>query len=315
MAIQSIHGVYAVRLFDGSLDAEVVLDGTADQAVQLSNTIMQDQTSSSVYARFVPLTAQTFACPITTRRIKDALDALGVLGYFFASDTGKPGVEICWVKFSESLGGRAGSGSHIKHTIASGCIVPMSLACAHQQDAAFQFSVIPKYDGTNAPLVHNASQSLPDLVGDDERFTLGPVTLGGQAIGGNVNVSVNFGVGYNLESSDSDIWPTFISLQSILPTITITGTDAAVLASKIPVGGRALTHANTTIYLRKRSDSGASFVGDATAEHIKITAAGQAFISSYQASQGGRAETGIQLTLKYDGTNAPIVINTASAIT
>lgn len=314
MSIQSIHGNYAVRLFDSTQSAEVVLDGTSDQAVNIANTLMQDQTSGSPYARFVPLTAQQFSCPITTKRIKDAIDELGLLGFFFASDVGKPGVEICWQKFSESSGGRAGSGSHIKHTIAAGCIVPMTLNASHQQDASLSFAVIPKYDGTNAPLVHNASQSLPALVGDDERFTLGPITLGGQSIAGNVDVSINFGIGYTLESSDSDVWPTFISLHSITPTITITGTDAAILASKIPLAGRALTHANTTIYLRKRSDSGASFVDDATAEHIKFTVAGQAHVSSYSGSQGSRAQTGIQLTIKYDGTNAPIVVDTASAI-
>jgi len=314
MSIQTIHGLYAVRLFDSVEASEVVLDGTSEQAVNISNTVLNDQTAGSLYSRFVPLTAQSFSCPVTTRRIKDVLDAIGTSARFFTSDTGKPGVEICWQKYAESSGGRAGSGAHIKHTIAAGCIVPVGLSASHQQDASLSYLVIPKYDGTNEPLVHNASQSLPALVGDNVRYTLGPVTLGGQSVGGNVDVNVNFGSNYNLEGSDSDIWPTFISLVSVVPSITMTGTDAAILASKIPNAGRAMTHANPTIFLKKRAEGGTHFVADATEEHIKLTIAGMAFVQSYSASIGGRMQTGIQLFPKFDGTNAPIVIDTTAAI-
>lgn len=312
MSVQSIHGVYAVRLFDAAEASAIILDGTADQAVNISNSVEMEATAGALHPRFVPLRAQSFRCPITTRRIKDALDAIGVTGRFFLPDTGKPGVEVCFQKYSETAGGRAGTSSHIKHTIAAGFIAPMSLQCSHQSDASLAYEIIPKYDGVNIPVVHNANQTLAALVGDDERFTLGPVSLGGQAIAGVSDVNINFGLNFALEGTDSDIWATFISLHSVMPSITISGTDLTQFASKVPIGGRALTHANTTIFLRKRSESG--FVADGTSEHISITVAGQAFVENMQASVGGRATNAIRLYPKFDGTNTPIVIDTTAAI-
>ena len=62
--------------------------------------------------------------------------------------------------------------------------------------------------------------------------------------------------------------------------------------------------------------SGGTLVADATAEHIKITTAGMAVLRQPMDASGNRAAEGeIELRAHYDGTNLPLAITTASAIT
>jgi hypothetical protein len=57
-------------------------------------------------------------------------------------------------------------------------------------------------------------------------------------------------------------------------------------------------------------------VADVTAEHIKLTAAGMATIENIFDDQADEpAQVSCEITTNYDGTNVPITIDTASAIT
>ena len=85
----------------------------------------------------------------------------------------------------------------------------------------------------------------------------------------------------------------------------------------MPIASLACTHANTIIYLRKRSTDGTSFVADGTAEHIKITAHGVAAMTQVVSGDAQRfTEHALQISAFEDGSaNNPIIITTASAIT
>ena len=86
-------------------------------------------------------------------------------------------------------------------------------------------------------------------------------------------------------------------------------------SAKIPLTGLKVTHANTAFYLRKRA-IGSTFVANGTAQHIKFTAEGLATIdNAMQVSGDEPSSTTLTMPLHYDGTNAPLVIDTASAIT
>jgi hypothetical protein len=59
-------------------------------------------------------------------------------------------------------------------------------------------------------------------------------------------------------------------------------------------------------------------VANGTAQHISFTADGLAIPETLFEGSAGRnppAEVSLSIPLKYDGTNAPIVVNTATAIT
>ena len=85
--------------------------------------------------------------------------------------------------------------------------------------------------------------------------------------------------------------------------------------SAIPLLGLKITKANTAFYLRKR-DLGGTFVADNVAEHVKFQ--GSALATNDSVVQvTGQDASGITLNIQfyYDGTNAPLVIDTASVIT
>ena len=161
------------------------------------------------------------------------------------------------------------------------------------------------------------SQALPAGLTDAERFTLGPVTIESILLAQVRRFELDFGIEVKTEGSDSDIWDTYCSIESIQPTLTLRGIDLNWWKDSggVPLTGKAATHANTKIYLRKRA-AGATFVADETAQHIKFTADGLAHIDDgFSADANNKAEASLVLPMRYDGTNNPLVVNTASAIT
>jgi hypothetical protein len=97
--------------------------------------------------------------------------------------------------------------------------------------------------------------------------------------------------------------------------ITLRGINAAAFGSAgVPNVGIPLDHATTKILLKKYNPSGIGFVADSTEEHILITAAGVGVVTEHTAQGTERAEVTIQITTRWDGTNAPITIDTTAAI-
>jgi hypothetical protein len=189
------------------------------------------------------------------------------------------------------------------------------LTAAHQGDAELTLRSLVAYDGTNDPIVTTENQSLP-AVTDAERFTLGPIDIESVTLTQFRSLEIDFGVDAVSEGSESEIWDRYPNIRAIKPVITISGISLAwMAAAAVPFDGLDITHLNTAIYLRKRA-AGGTFELDATVEHIKFTAAGLAYVSEpYNASGVDAAEVTIRIPLRYDGTNAPLVIDTTSAIT
>jgi hypothetical protein len=320
MSLDNIHGLYAVSFQNDGDGSATVLDSVARVQLSQSNAFNREQTSGSVYDRFITILAQTHSASLETKRLATWLAEIGLTGLPIVDGAlGEYGLRLYAQKFDESAGGRASGSNHRSYTIANGLLVPSRLSVSHQGDAMLTCNLFVKYDGTNDPVVVATSVSLPALDGDDERFTLGGVTLGSKTFDGKQSLEIDFGVTVREEGADSDIWPTALSIVSIQPTLTLTGVKPEWLTADtttLPIEGLACTHANSTIYLRKRAQGGTGFVADGTAEHIKFTVDGLAAIETiFDASPGSPAETSLTLPLEWDGTNAPLTIDTASTIT
>ena len=86
-------------------------------------------------------------------------------------------------------------------------------------------------------------------------------------------------------------------------------------AGKIETTGAAATHANTFVKLRKRVNKTGTFVAGATAEHVVITADGMVVATDpFSAQNNADANAVFELTAAFDGTNAPLMINAATAL-
>jgi hypothetical protein len=170
--------------------------------------------------------------------------------------------------------------------------------------------------GATAPIVETDSESLPSGFATQDRWTIGPVVIGGVTIESLKSISIDFGLQAVGEAADGDIWDTFHSVTTAQPIITMRGVDVEWLkAANIPLSGKVGTQANTTIYFRQRL-TGGQYTPDGTAKHVKINVAAVIHIDdAFDGSTGGAAEASLSMRVYDDTTNDPFVIAIASAIT
>ena len=300
------HSLYGVSV------GSSLLGGITRQSIPPNIAERGEASSGEVYPRFQSIVGMRPMLQFDTLAISSALNLIGALGTSIAGLTG--GLSFYAQKHTDG-GSRAGSSSHRKYNAVKGLLIPRRLSVGHQGDATLTYEAYATYDGTNDPLALTDSVSLPSGIADDERFTLGPVTIGAVALGQVRQLDLDFGINVQTEGADSEIWDRYCSIITVKPVLTLRGVDVQWWKSdKVPLAGLAGTHANTAIYLRKRA-AGGTFVADATAQHIKLTLAGLVLLGDGHAASGsGAAEVSLSVPTKYDGTNAPLVVTLSSAI-
>lgn len=291
------------------------LPGISSMELSSETEVVAEATSGALYPEHIAMTAQDPTANLSTFCIAKFLTEIALTG--LSISTLPTGLNLFAYKHAEGSG-RAGASSHRKYGIGEGIIVPVSLSCDHRGDCQLQYKVIATYDGTNAPVVITDTVTLPTAGNDDERFTIGKTVLGNITIDHLKSVSLDFGIEAEPDSADSDIWSTHVSIKQTKPVFTFRGVDVEYLkSSNIPLEGKASTHATTSVHFRKRSLDASGFVSDSTAEHVKITADGLAYVDKIFSAQesGGAAEATVMLPCRYDGTNSPLVISPAAQIT
>jgi hypothetical protein len=174
--------------------------------------------------------------------------------------------------------------------------------------------VVPIFDGTNLPVIVSAGVAAPTGLADTERFTLGPVSVGGFAIGFVQSISIDFGNQVETVGGDGDVYPKSVDIQNFAPTITITSLDVSEFASaKLKLDGVKLDAGDASIVLRRRVNGAATFSEDA--DSIELTCAGVASVQSVSASGNQPKTMQILITCIHDGTNEPIVAATDHDLT
>lgn len=306
MTVTKAHTLYGV-VFNAT-----VLGGITAQNISTGTTVRGEGRSGEPYSRINHLVGQKPGATFTSEDIAAALAVCGPAG---VDIDGLAAGLILYAQAFADGGTRASGANHRSYTIYDGIVAPQQLRCTHQGDASIDYAALATYDGTHSPLVEADTVSLPAGLTDNARFTLGPITIGGVTLAEYRDLTIDFGIMVRSEGAESDIWDTFSYIVTYQPTITLRGIDVEWLKStNIPLAGKAAAHADTAIYLRKRSDGG-TFVADATAEHIQLTAAGLAWIPTPMDASGlDPAECTLMLRTKYDGTNLPIVVDTTSAL-
>ena len=303
MAVTNFHGPHGV------LVDSIPIGGITQVGVTLGTQLRNDATSGEVYNRFSSVQTQTPGATFATYQVGTAIDATGVIGYDVSSGAG---LALYGVK--HQLGGTRATGNvNAKYSISDGILSPTRLSVSDKGDAtlAYECAALHEPAGANDPIVPtfvNAPLSLTDAL----RFTLGPVTIESVSLSQVTGVEIDFGINVVRRPADSEIWDTYASIETIQPVITLRGTLVTWFGSGgVDHDGLAITHANTTIYLKKRA-AGGTYVANGTAQHIKLTAEG---LATVQQCFDGSGEVIISIPCHYDGTNAPIVFDTASTIT
>jgi hypothetical protein len=293
------HGLYAIGL------GPTLLGGVTAQNLAVGSEVRGEATSGEIYARFKSLYAQRSAPSFSTHSIRTALNVLGALGANIASLSG--GLALYAQKWADG-GSRTAGSAHRKFAFDRGIVYPTRLEIPHQGDATLTVAaLVTSADGTTAPLTITDAVALPAISDAEERFSLGPISVGGVALTSVGEVAIDFATVVAGESADGNIFDEVASIQSHDPVITIRGRDPEWLkSSNIPLSGKAATHANTAIYLRRRLAGGTYATGS---NHIVLGAAGMAVIDeAFGATHGQAGESAVVLSTVFDGTNAPLAI-------
>lgn len=307
MTVARLHNIHACKI------GNTVIPAISKRGIRFNSDIRQEPMTGEVYARFQAMYGQSPTSDFQTRAIAIALGACGLTGTALTSAA----PFLAYAQKNTEGGTRTSGSNHRKVTINEGIVIPRKLTVEHQGDAVLEYEVLATYDATNAICVLAESEALLSVT-DAERFTLGSVTLNDGSTSYVLSqirrLEIDFGIKAEVIGADSDIHPTSCRIMEIDPSLRLTGIDNMWWSSTVvPIGGLNIGHTSTAIYLRKRA-AGGTFVAIGTAEHIKFTAAGLATIEGFDGSGNALDETTLYMPLKFDGTNNPLTINTASAI-
>jgi hypothetical protein len=308
---------HTVEVQDNADGAAVIISSIPEASQVNDITVQSDSVAGTYYPEQISTVAQKQMFRYSSFDIPKVIDAFGLIGRDVISGSGKIGVAQYQAKYNNATIS-AGS-THRRLIFSKSYNMIRTISVSHRQDARAQCESMAIYDGTNNPMTFGENVALPTLPASSGRWTLAAISIGGVAIPCNVQLDIDFGITVESFGCDSDVWDTHLNLDDIKPKISITSLDPSIFKTSagVPLIGLAGTHANTEIYLRKRVTSGlASFVADVTAEHVKITADGVLHVvEGMNASGNQKGQTRLEMTCRFDGTNAPLVFDTSSAIT
>lgn len=319
------HGGFEIETDD---IADTTLAGITDAEIVDNFQVLREYQDGSVHPKFLTIPSVSENIRSTTVNIDDALDIVGTQGQCLRGDALKKGLNFYSQKLDKCTAGPAAGSVHKKYNVAlkgagvsSGLIIPQSISINHQQNAQMTFQVSPEGNNGSNGLAKSDGVALPAGLEDNgNRFTMGKIDIDGVEYDGKKSVQLDFGISQFVESADSEIFPEWISIDQIAYLITVRGVDPDWLhdANAVPRAGKAFTHANFAMYFRKRLDSSVGFVADGTAEHIKATAYGRAWVSTLATGSNRRpSETVLQIYPYFDTGNTlvPLTINTLQQIT
>lgn len=306
----SLHSAYAVK------HGATVLSGLNNIDTNLNAQVQADTGIGSAFPQFAAVTEQKPQMAFQATMLAETLAVTGATGAIIDGTSNLVGYLAKLGNDGLPLAGTV----HRSYTAVRGLLLPRRLSCTHRRPAQLDVeALLFSSDGAAHPIAIADDVALPVLVVANKQHTLGKIQLG---VSGTVfdfecaqSMTIDFGNGAQTRGCGSDIYDKMVEQPGIKPVITLTGLSAAAFGTAgIPPVGLKIKHAGTILYLRKRNE-GIGFVADATAEHIKLTAEGVAVVTQHTGQGTAGAELTVQITCSWDGTNAPITINTASAIT
>ena len=314
MSVNSVFSAGIIQCHDVPLSSAVKFAGLVSKNIELGNEVRTQQAAASIYERTATITRRAPSFGMATTQIATALDLIGSVGRCITADGTHPGLDAYLVAHDE-FNHRDLTASQ-RYRMTKGLLVPESLSVEHRGIAQLAMSARASYDGTNEPLQVDEDITLPTGAVDTEQFTLYQQTIQSVTLTGVKQMAIEFGVQVTEEDADGSIFPEWLSVGSVVTRIRLGGINPKWLASGIiPIAGKPLTHAGTTLRMIKCLDGG-SYAPLASAVHIGITVAGLGTITTAASAGDGNGVAGSELVLiaVHDGTNVPLVIDTTFAL-
>lgn len=316
----AIHKNYCVQIHVDGGSAVNVPDITSF-SIPNNPTIDQITTAGEISPTIVHLIENNAEMDFATFALEAVLDAIGVSGTCILTTT-NPGITGYLQKYND-CGTPVTSNTHFSYLIQAGIIYPKTLTVEHGGSASLTVGVAVTKSGSEELVETSNAATLPTINIDSIRWTLGDITLGGITFSDYTSLTIDFGNEIQKRGTQSEIDAQYIEQREHKPRITISGIDPEWYdgdgtPATVPPAGLVCTHANSSIYLRKRADGGNGFVADGTAEHIKFTVDGLAMAENIVAGSDSQRATEHSVTVtcrKNTSGQSPIIYTPTTAIT
>jgi hypothetical protein len=304
-SISYAYTLYGVNIDVASDVGDTVINQIDGTPLNLGAVSGGSPNSGNLYTNCMFLQGLSPVVSVTTGNIKSALTVLGTQGLSITTDGDDLGIYVYMQKL-DKFGTRASGSVHRSARFLSGMAIPRQIS-ASRDGATMTFDIIGIDNGAD-PVVIAESVALPTMGTTENHYVLDMVKVGNVTLGGVTDATIDFGLNLDIDKTGGRIYPNWMHIATITPSITINGFDVdwvRLLSTDIDVEGVAATHANTNVFLKKR-ECGATFYADGTSNHIKFTMAGRA---QPQNLLGGNGKTTASITVmgNYDGSNAPLV--------
>ena len=205
---------------------DIVIGGVTSNSIAANANIQRQVANNTIFAREATLNGMTPVGRFVTMDVKNAIDAFGLSGFCFEAPVHS------YYQRQGCKGPEAGD-NHLRYVAREGIIVPVTLNVDHQGDVQITYEMRVKWDGTNNPITQDIDVPIPAAPGADLKYTMNQVTVpnitntGPYVATGKTNITINFNTTTQSIGADSELFDRVQSLDSSLPTTTITGLDMA----------------------------------------------------------------------------------------
>lgn len=293
-------------------DASTVSVPAAINTAANATVVGDDQ--GELYDRVLALAGFQPMVQFTTKNIGAILDLVGLAGQCVGSGQSITSVDAIYRRTAD-CSSALGSTPHIQDRCSHGLLILNALNMPRKQDATISCTLYALSVSGNAPLIRTDGVALPSTI-SSAQYEMGLPFFGGVAFPECTGLALNFGLNVDLDSALGLIWPTLVSVQTIRPTLAIDDRDLSQITNSIMAAGYvATTHNNTLLQLIKRANSSV-FQDFETSVHTALTMDGMITPNEIAGVQPNQRSThSMNLTARYDGTNAPVVFDTTAEYT
>ena len=251
---------------------------------------------------------QSLTGSFSSTQIKTILDLTGINIYDMSAEN----TDI-YFKSAEDGASRQGNAEEVHHRYraAKAVLVPQSISASQDSDLSeITCALYYLYDGTNAPLVYAGTVAVDGTSAHGEGYGMGPIELNTTALNGVSSWTLDFNIGLKVRSSDGDHYPSWLSVESIAPTLRFSCYRESIGAYTI--GGTAGTAVE--VWLRAKGKTGP--IANGTSSHIKFTGTASAiYPDSMSGGNNDDAMSSVVVEMiGADSSTAPLSVNTATTI-
>jgi hypothetical protein len=307
---------HSITIQDTADSSAVVIGSLTQVSTPIDHEVIKDETGGKAYPDQISIVSQKPRVAFTSFDLPKIITAFGLNGRLLTAASPKLGFALHQAFYND--GGVIASGSnHRRLTLPKSFSRVNRISVSHRQNATAECEAVAIYDGTNDPIVIEGTVAVPTLPASAGRWTLSDMEVDDISIGCKTQLDIDFGFNVDAYGCDDEIWDSHLDVTQIHPMITITSLDPTNFAdAKVLLEGLVGAHADSKLILRKRTSKQASYVADATEEHISITFSGVILATdAHNASGNSKASSTFRIEVDYDGTNAPFVFDTTAAAT